>query len=159
MIKKYFAVFTLLFCGCSVNRNDSVTNLSSDNLDTAQLDMIGLQGKWTLKTYCIDCESIYFELDSNYILSFNEHDNSFGMATDCNVIGGKFGGSNDTIRFEYIAVTEMACEKMKVEEDMLRLFNDTTSYAILAGDSLFFTAPYIGNATFVKKSDTTPNNE
>lgn len=50
-------------------------------------------------------------------------------------------------------VTEMACENMIVEQNMLRMLNDSTAYAMCHGDTLAFTAPYIGSAIFIKQGD------
>ncbi len=140
------AVAMLIIVGCSAKRNDT----ESDDLANIQLDMVGLQGKWRLASCRVDCESIYFESDSRYILSFSEPDNSFSMTTDCNRIGGRFSITNDTLRFKDVSATEMACDKMVVEESMLRLLNDKTAYAICSGDSILYTAPYIGNAIFIR---------
>lgn len=114
----------------------------------------GLQGEWYLDFYRIDCESVQFDASSNYKLSFNEPDNTFCLSTDCNMINGGFGISSDTIRFKKCSVTEMACDNMIVEQNMLRLLNDSTAYAMCHGDTLAFTAPYIGSAIFIK-----PGNE
>lgn len=147
----------LILAGCSTNGNGRGKALKSDETATLSLDLAGLQGKWLLASYRVDCESMKFESGSSYVLSFNEPDNSFGLTTDCNMIGGNFGITNDTIRFKNIAVTEMACDKMTVEADMLRLLNDTTAYAVCKGDSILYTAPSIGDATFIKSDEASGN--
>lgn len=113
----------------------------------------GLQEKWRLDSYRIDCESTQFDAASNYKLSFNEAEGIFSLSTDCNLINGEFRITNDTIRFKNMLVTEMACDNMVVEQDMLRLLNDSTAYAVCHGDTLTFTAPYIGSAIFIRQED------
>lgn len=127
-------------------------NKSADSGDDIVTDTVGLQDEWHLSSYRIDCESTQFDASSNYKLSFNVHDNTFSLSTDCNMINGEFGISNDTIRFKNMLVTEMACDNMIVEQNMLRMLNDTTAYAVCHGDTLTFTAPYIGSAIFIKFS-------
>ncbi len=144
------AVAIVTLAGCSSRRDDSGSGETTESTENIQLDTAGLQGDWSLASYRIDCESTCFEGRSRFILSFNEPDNTFGLSTDCNRIGGKFDITNDTIRFKDMMATEMACDEMAVEESMLRLLNDSTAFAICTGDTILFTAPYIGNATFVK---------
>ncbi|MCM1071915.1 MAG: META domain-containing protein [[Clostridium] fimetarium] len=110
-----------------------------------------LRAEWRLDSYRIDCESTRFDAASSYKLSFNEQDNTFSLSTDCNVINGEFGIANDTIRFKNMLVTEMACDNMVVEQNMLRLLNDSTAYATYHSDTLVLTAPYIGSAVFIKQ--------
>lgn len=136
--------------GCSTNGGSRGSDTTSGKTENIQLDTAGVQGEWKLTSYRVQGVSAEFEATSGYNLSFNEPDNTFGMTTDCNSLGGEFEITNDTIRFMNIAVTAMACDKMIVEENMLRLFNDTTGYAVRHGDSIRFVAPAIGDATFVK---------
>ena len=135
--------------GCTAN-NDSKSAASAG--DTTP-DTASVQGEWRLESYRIDCESTQFDATSNYRLSFNEPDNTFSLSTDCNMINGEFGIPNDTIRFKNMLVTEMACENMIIEQNMLRMLNDSTAYAMCHGDTLAFTAPYIGSAIFIKQGD------
>ncbi len=123
---------------------------STDGDENTMPDTALLQGGWHLDSYRIDCESTQFDDTSNYTLAFNEPDSTFSLSTDCNMINGWFGITNDTIRFKNMLVTEMACDNMIVEQNMLRLLNDSTAYAVCHGDTLAFTAPYIGSAIFVK---------
>lgn len=138
----------LMLCACS-NKNAGV-NAGADETAQIQLDAIGLQGDWRLAEYRIDCASTRFLVDAKYKLSFNEPDNTFSVTTDCNTIGGKFSVENDTLRFKDMMVTEMACDSMDVEQNMLRLLNDSTAYSTYSNDTLRLVAPYIGTATFVK---------
>lgn len=128
----------------------TATNKSADSREIMP-DTAGLQGEWRLDSYRIDCESTQFDASSNYKLSFNAPDNTFSLSTDCNLINGEFGITDDTIRFKNVLITEMACDNMIVEQNMLRLLNDSTAYTICLGDTLTFTAPCIGSAVFIKK--------
>lgn len=128
----------------------TATNKSADSGEDIILDTSGLLGEWRLDSYRIDCESTQFDSAANYNLTFNEPDNRFSLSTDCNIINGEFGVINNTIRFKNMLVTEKACEHMVLEQNMLRLLNDSTAYAICRGDTLTFTAPNIGSARFIK---------
>lgn len=150
VVKTVLIATAMLILGSCSNRKVDATDAN----EHIQLDMIGLQGEWRLESYRTDCLSTSFESVSNYILLFNEPDNTFGMSTDCNRIGGKFGGSNDTIRFTEVYATEMACDNMTVEEDMLRLLNDSAAYATVSGDTIFLTAPGNGEARFIRSAAT-----
>ncbi len=139
----------LLFCACSANRNDTGHSDAADSADSIQLDTAEIQGKWQLQSYSIDDHTTSFDASPRYALSFNKTDNTFGLTTDCNLIGGLFVITNDTIRFTNTSVTEMACDDMTVEENMLRLLNDATTYAVYSPDTLRLYASD-GNAIFIK---------
>ena len=128
----------------------TATNKSADGDGNINTATASLQGEWRLDSYRIDCESTQFAATSDYELTFNEPDNTFSLSTDCNMINGEFVIADDIIRFKNMFVTEMACDNMIVEQNMLRLLNDSTAYAISDGDTLTFTAPYIGSAIFIK---------
>lgn len=141
------AMGLLIFGSCSTKGKNAETDAQY-----IQPGAAAMQGEWRLDSYCVDSVTTQFEAGmEDYTLSFGETDNSFGMATDCNTIGGEFEMANDTIRFKNMMVTEMACDKMTVEQNMLCLFNDTAAYALCSGDSILYIAPNAGSATFVKK--------
>ncbi len=144
------ALTAAVLSACSSGQKGSDSGAPGGDAPAQGLDMNGLRGDWRLASYRIDCATETFEADNSYILSFNGGDNSFGLTTDCNMIGGALTGSGDTIRFINVMVTEMACDNMTVEENMLRLLGDSTAYAIPGPDTLTLTAPFIGSATFVK---------
>lgn len=136
-------IASVALCACTATNK---TENSGENITS-------LQEEWHLDSYRIDCESTQFDATSSYKLSFNESYNTFSLSTDCNMINGEFGIANDTIRFKNMLVTEMACDNMVVEQNMLRLLNDSTAYAMCHGDTLTFTAPYIGSAIFIRQDD------
>ncbi len=140
----------VLMAGCSAKSE----NRDADDEATVQLDTAGLQGDWRLESWRVDCATTDFSDGRDYVLTFNEPDNTFGLSTDCNRIGGMFDITNDTIRFANVLVTEMACDEMTVEQTMLRLLADTAAYATYSPDTLCFNAPSIGTATFVKSCPT-----
>ena len=125
-------------------------NKPADGGKDIVVDTADLQSGWHLDSYRIDCESTQFDGTAEYKLSFDGTDSTFSLSTDCNMINGEFGITNDTIRFRNMLVTEMACESMTVEQNMLRLLNDSTAYAVCHGDTLSFTAPYIGSSICIK---------
>lgn len=128
----------------------STGNKTSGSDKAAMLDATELQGDWRLDAYQIDGKPTTF--GAVYKLTFNTPDNTFSLSTDCNSISGEFGITNDTIRFKNILVTEMACDNMTVEQDLLRLFNVSDAYAIYSDEytayTLYFYAPSVGYATF-----------
>lgn len=128
----------------------SAGNKTSKSKNDAKFDSTEIQGDWRLDAYQIDGKPTTF--GSVYRMTFNEPDNTFSLSTDCNTISGEFGITNDTIRFKNILVTEMACDNMTVEQDLMRLFNAPDAYAIYSDEytayTIYFYAPSVGNATF-----------
>lgn len=139
-------LITLLLAGSAC----CTGNKTSESKNNAKVDVSELQGDWRLDSYQIDGKPTTF--GAFYKLSFNEPDNTFSLSTDCNTISGEFQITNDTIRFKNIFVTEMACDNMTVEQDLLRLFNAPDAYAIYSDEytayTIYFYAPSVGNATF-----------
>lgn len=129
------------------------TNKPADGGESIMPETAGLQGEWCLESYRIDCESTQFDVLSDYKLSFDETDSRFSLSTDCNMISGEFGITADTIRFKNMLVTEMACDDMTVEQNMLRMLNDSTAYAVCRGDTIGLTAPSIGSVIFIRNAN------
>lgn len=144
----FAALAMLLLSACSTNDKTTDTDSADANI---MLGNIGLQGEWLLQSYRVDCVSTEFEDSLKYKLNFNEPDNTFSLSTDCNMINGEFGITNDSVRFKNMLVTEMACDDMDVEQSMLRLLNDTTAYALYNDSILTITAQSIGFAKFKRK--------
>lgn len=48
-------------------------------------------------------------------------DGTFGASTNCNTLGGEYVLDNDSIRFDNMLITEMACDNMTVEEMLGRV--------------------------------------
>lgn len=142
----------LLLAACAGSKAKDEAK-AADETEGVQIDTIGLHGEWRLESYRIDSASTDFGADSPYKLSIDEPGNAFGLSTDCNTIGGAFSVTDDTIRFENVIVTEMACHEMKVEEAMLRLINDSCAYALCVGDTIRYTAPSLGGAVFVRAAN------
>lgn len=134
----------------------STGDKTSGNNRNAILEAEELQGDWRLDAYQIDGRPTTF--GAVYKLTFNASDNTFSLSTDCNTINGEFGITNDTIRFKNILVTEMACDNMIVEHDLLRLFNAPDAYATYSDEytayTIYFHAPSVGNATFSQLGNT-----
>lgn len=128
----------------------STGNKTSEVNNKAMLEAAELHGDWRLDAYQIDGKPTTF--GAVYKLTFNAPDKTFSLSTDCNTISGEFGITNDTIRFRNILVTEMACDNMTVEQDLLRLLNAPDAYAIYSDEytayTIYFYAPSVGNATF-----------
>ena len=149
-MKKIALISTALLMLCACSNKKAADNAAEEETAGIQLDAIGLQGDWRLAEYRVDCASTEFPGDAKYKLSFDEPDNTFSLSTDCNTINGEFGVENDTICFKNMLVTEMACDNMSVEQDMLRLLNDTSTYATYTTDTLRLEAPQIGSAIFIR---------
>lgn len=147
-MKKFFSLLYMTIAVSIVSCAGS-GNKPADSAGDNMSDTAGLPSEWRLDSYRIDCESTQFDSTSDYKLSFNEPDNTFSLSTDCNMINGEFVITGDTIRFSNMLVTEMACDNMIVEQNMLRMLNDSTAYALCYGDTLAFNAPYIGSAIFI----------
>ncbi len=81
-----------------------------------------IQGQWMIENV-VENDSSYVrpsEIDpelKSYI-DFRD-DNTFGIVTNCNHIGGNYTQTNDSIHLTELMSTEMACDNMDLE-DMLK---------------------------------------
>lgn len=145
-----FAAVMLAMASCTSNKvNESETAVAET--ETVAIETAPLFGEWELGEYTVDNKTTKIDAEADYTLVFNEADNNFGLTTDCNSLLGTYIASNDTIRFSGIGMTRMYCPDAVVEEAMLKLFNDSTTYALRSGNTLTLTAPAAGSATFIRK--------
>ena len=68
-------------------------------------------------------------------LLFSKEDNSVSGSGGCNRLSGTYELKGTGIRFSPIAATRMLCEDMRVENELLRILNETDNYS-LKGDTL-----------------------
>lgn len=54
-------------------------------------------------------------------------DGTFGISTNCNMIGGKYVFNSDSVSFSSIYITEMACDNMDVEQLLMNLLPRLTT--------------------------------
>ncbi len=136
---------------CGGNKSNDAS-AQSDN-EGLQLDSLELHGEWKLTSYRVDSVCAEFGDSVDYRLIIDETADNFSIFTGCNYISGSFSGTNDTIRLHNVLVTEMACDDMTVEQNMLKLVNDQESYAIRVNDTINYLAPSVGEATFVRMAN------
>ncbi len=80
-----------------------------------------LVGRWRVVTYSDPSKAIVepteVSQDESYALQF--HDTGiFSLTTDCNTISGEYSIDGQSIRFDNLSATELACEKEIVERSM-----------------------------------------
>lgn len=156
MKKTLFALPALLvMCACGGNKASD----ANDENEGIRLDSIELHGEWKLMSYTVDSITAEFGDSVDYRLIVDETADNFSIDTGCNYISGSFSVTNDTIRLHDTLVTEMACDDMTVEQNMLRLVNDPEAYAMRDNDTINYLAPSVGRATFVRMANEEPTVE
>lgn len=83
-----------------------------------------IQGKWQIENI-VACDSIGAQTsetkpESVQYMNFN-NDGTFWVATNCNTISGEYTRNGDSILFSNIVITEMACDDMEIEQQLLRI--------------------------------------
>ena len=100
----FIAIMSLIFAiGCSSGKNND------------------LVGRWRVVTYTdpfkSTMEATKVSLNESYTLQF--HDTGiFSLTTDCNTISGEFATDGQSLRFNNLSATELACEKEIAERSM-----------------------------------------
>lgn len=112
-----FCLFISLLSCTGTNSNSEKTG--ECRADNDEIPMSEIQGQW-------DIENVV-ENDSSYVrpseieegltayIDFRK-DNTFGIMTNCNHLSGQYFQFNDSIRFDRISTTELACDNMELEE-------------------------------------------
>lgn len=119
---KYLIIsFLVVISACTGTKGNPDTSVMDDTKNGAAC-AADIHGQWDIENV-VENDSIYVRpsdikpLITAYI-DFKE-DNTFGIMTNCNHIGGRYYLNNDSIRLTDISTTEIACDNMEVE-DMLK---------------------------------------
>ncbi len=92
---------------------------ANDEEQNETIAVTNIQGQWEIENV-VENDSSYvrpseIEQAITAYIDFR-YDNTFGVTTNCNHIGGYFHQANDSILLTDISATEMACENMELEE-------------------------------------------
>ncbi len=118
---KHLIICCLIGMAACTSANDSDKSGAS-RADDDDISIADIQGQWEIeKIVENDSSSVApaeVEDGITALIDFRE-DNTFGIMTNCNHLGGLYRQTNDSLLLTDIATTEMACDNMEVEE-MLR---------------------------------------
>lgn len=128
---------------CLVLGAASCTGNKSNDCNVADSEKRGvpvenIEGQWLIENV-VENDSSYVrpsEIDpemTSYI-DFRD-DNTFGIVTNCNHIGGNYTQANDSIHLTELMSTEMACDNMELE-DMLKKVLPSVSTIDCINDSI-----------------------
>ncbi len=135
MWKYLMMCLVLAAASCSGSKNGKEQAPEAGDKMASSVD---IQGQWMIENV-VENDSSYVrpsEIDPqlNSYIDFRD-DNTFGIVTNCNHIGGNYTQSNDSIRLTEISTTEMACDNMELEE-MLRKVLPSVSTIDCINDSI-----------------------
>ncbi len=106
-------------CTGSKNNTDKSGVDDTENMNASVAD---IQGQWLIENI-VENDSSYVrpsEIESGLTAYIDfKKDNTFGIMTNCNHLGGQYTQYNDSISLSDIFSTEMACDNMEIE-DMLK---------------------------------------
>ncbi len=119
---KYLLICFLLGITACTGGNNNTANSGEGNDVDNEISAVDIQGQWAIENV-VENDSSYvrpseIEQGMTAYIDFNE-DNTFGVMTNCNHLGGQYVQSKDSIQLNNILTTEMACDNMELEE-MLR---------------------------------------
>ena len=95
-------------------------------------------GRWRVETYTDPSKATMWatKVSPNETYTLQFHDTGiFSLTTDCNTISGEYSTDGQSLRFNNLSATELACEKENVERSLksqlpmvesYNLPNDTT---------------------------------
>ncbi len=157
-MRKYL-LFGLILGTISCTGTKSETDKTrEENSDNIQAVIPDIQGQWIIENV-VENDSSYVrpsEIEDGVTayINFND-DQSFGVVTNCNHLGGQYIQSNDSIRLTDILTTEMACDNMDLEE-MLKKILPEVNYIDCINDSITrLNATNSESYIVLKKSDMT----
>ncbi len=122
---------------CKGIKNNSTESMGVELKNTIETS-VNIIGQWDIENV-VENDSSYVrpsEIEEGVIayVDFRE-DNTFGIMTNCNHIGGRYHHTNDSILLTDISFTEMSCDNMEVEE-MLRKILPIVSSIDCINDSI-----------------------
>ncbi len=124
-----YLMFCLMLGAASCTGNKGSQEQASDSQNQKE-QVENIQGQWQIENV-VENDSSYIrpsEIDpemTSYI-DFRD-DNTFGIVTNCNHIGGTYTQSNDSIHLNEIMTTEMACDNMELEEMLKKVLPSVTT--------------------------------
>ncbi len=116
---KFIIICLLVSMAACTGAQKNSDKTDSDKAVNEEISVNSIHGQW-------DIENVV-ENDSSYVrpseiepsitsyIDFRE-DNTFGVMTNCNHIGGQYRQTNDSLFLTDISTTEMACDNMELEE-------------------------------------------
>lgn len=116
---KYLIICLLMgITSCSGTKNHSDRS-GEDKIVNDEISAPNIQGQWYIENV-VENDSSYVrpsELEQGITayIDFRD-DNSFGVMTNCNHLGGQYRQVNDSLRLTDLLTTEMACDNMDLEE-------------------------------------------
>lgn len=116
---KYLTIGLILgLTSCNVTNKNS-ENSGAEKENDIQAVMGSIEGQWDIVN-AVENDSSYvrpseIEQGVTAYIDFRE-DNTFGIMTNCNHLGGEYHQYNDSIRLTNILSTEIACDNMELEE-------------------------------------------
>lgn len=113
-----YLMICLVLGGVSCSGNKSAREMDAD-VDKEQVIAEDIQGQWLIENV-VESDSSYvrpseIEPGLTSYIDFRK-DNTFGIVTNCNHIGGEYSQKNDSIKLINISSTEMACDNMELED-------------------------------------------
>lgn len=155
---KYFLICAMVgVASCSGTKGNS-DGAGADEGQSATIAAPDIQGQWLIENV-VENDSSYVrpsEIESGVTayIDFKE-DDTFGIMTNCNHLGGQYSQSNDSIHLTNISATEMACDNMEVE-DMLKKVLPSVNTVDCINDSITRLNTDKGESYIVLKKVTKP---
>ncbi len=95
-----------------------------DKVANDEINVVNIQGQWDIENV-VENDSSYVrpsEIEPGMIVYIDfRGDNTFGVMTNCNHIGGQYRQVNESLHLTDISTTEMACDNMDLEEMMKKV--------------------------------------
>lgn len=120
------AIAILSACTGSKNDNQESVDAAENNSNVAE----AITGEWSIENIVVNdsLNARPAETNPDNILQFTfNNDGSFGATTTCNSLGGEYKVNGDSIIFNNVLKTEMACEDMTIETLLAQVINDANS--------------------------------
>ncbi len=124
MWKYLVSCLILLMFSCSgINHSDKQRDGNEENGNDITT-LCNIQGQWGIENI-VENDSSYvrpseIETGMQACVDFKD-DNTFGIMTNCNHIGGEYRQRNDSLYLKDISATEIACDNMEVEEKLKKV--------------------------------------
>ena len=131
------AIATLISLSACNGTGNKIGNGAA--LDSDSTEMLSVRGVWNIEnivvndTLSVNPAKINPGAKQSFIFDV---DGVVGIKTNCNSLGGSYAVNGDSIRFENMFCTEMACEDMDVEEMLKQVLPNVVTFDFVNDSTL-----------------------
>lgn len=135
----YASVLVALTASCGSIGSSKSSDSATDSAAVKKAEVsTAVDGEWVIENVVVN-DTLYArpkEETPGTLQTFTFHGNDYSVATNCNGINGTFTVNGDSLILHAGSRTEMACENMRVEDLIVQVIPQITTYDLTSDSTL-----------------------